>query len=428
MITPEYLNEVIQGVELAVNRLNNQLLKEVVKKIVEAFYTGKDILMPSTIHKLHQIVQSGYTLDEIRKTIEDALPDISSEIHKAFLESANTIAAYNYEFSKLMIHEYNINRDMPEYTFENIPRSAKDLNMTRMEIMKLENAYKRTNGTVRNLTKTTAISVQNEYVQACDDIYMKAQAGVPVQQAVNDVVGDLAKRGITTVEYGTGHTDKIDTAIARAVRTGINQANSEIILTRCAEMGIQYVKVSQHLGARVTKHDDYTNHSWWQGKIYSLDWTKDVLIKNMSSVPLQDKEFGYLQELKQKLMVEKKYNYPDFVETCGYGEIEGICGINCRHTFQMWLPGININNDEPIDPKENEERYLHEQEQRAMERSIRRMKGERKALQQIPRNDDTDAKIALLTEKIKKAVEKYQEHCKKYGLPYYSDRLGIGVI
>ena len=32
---------------------------------------------------------------------------------------------------------------------------------------------------------------------------MKSQAGVPVQQAVNDVVGDLAKRGITTVEYGT---------------------------------------------------------------------------------------------------------------------------------------------------------------------------------------------------------------------------------
>ena len=64
MITPEYLNEVIQGVELAVNRLNNQLLKEVVKKIVEAFYTGKDILMPSTINKLHQIVQSGYRFQQ----------------------------------------------------------------------------------------------------------------------------------------------------------------------------------------------------------------------------------------------------------------------------------------------------------------------------------------------------------------------------
>lgn len=428
MITPEYLNEVIIGVELAVNRLNNQLLKDVVKKIVEAFYSDRDILMPSTIHKLHQIVQSGYTLDEIRKTIEDALPDISKEIHKAFLESANTIAAYNYEFAKLMIDEYNINYDMPEYTFEGIPRSAKDLNMTRMEILKLENAYKRTNGTVRNLTKTTAISVQNEYVKACDDAYMKAQAGVPTQQAVNEVVAEIAKKGIVTVEYESGHTDKIDTAVARAVRTGINQANSEIILTRCAEMGIQYVKVSQHLGARVTKDNDYTNHSWWQGKIYSLDWTKDALIKNMASVPLGDKEFGYLQKLKEKLTAEKKYNYPDFVETCGYGQIEGIIGINCRHTFQMWLPGININNDEPIDPKENEERYRHEQEQRSMERSIRRMKGERQALQQIPQNAETDIQIALLTERIKKAVEKYSEHCKKYSLPYYSDRLGTGVV
>lgn len=428
MITPEYLNEVIQGVEVAVSRLNNKLLIEIVKKIVEAFYSGRDILMPSTIHKLHLIVQSGYSFEEIQRTIENALPDIQTEIHNAFLESANTIAAYNYEFSKLMIAAYDTNWKMPVYTFENIPKSAKDLHMTRNEILKLENAYRRTNGTVKNLTKSTAVSVHQRYTQACDDVFMKSQAGMPAQQAVNEVVADLAKEGITTVTYPSGHSDKIDVAIARAVRTGINQANSEIILTRCAEMGIQYVKVSQHLGARVTKHDDYTNHSWWQGKIYSLDWTKDVLIKNMASVPLQDKEFGYLQELKQKLMAEKKYNYPDFVDTCGYGQIEGIIGINCRHTFQMWLPEININHDEPIDPQKNEERYRHEQEQRAMERSIRRMKGERQALQQIPRNEDTDIKIALLTEKIKKAIEKYQKHCKKYGLPYYSDRLGIGVI
>ena len=304
MITPEYLNEVIQGTEIAVNRLNNQLLVEVIKKIVEAFYDEKDILMPSTIHKLHLIVQSGYSLDEIQQMIEQALPNISKEIHKAFLESANTIAAYNYEFSKLMIQEYSINVDMPEYTFENIPRSAKDLHMTRMEIMKLENAYRRTRGTVKNLTKSTALSVQKAYIQACDDIYMKAQAGMPVQQAVNEVVGDLAKQGITTVTYPTGHTDKIDVAIARAVRTGINQANSEIILTRCSEMGIQYVKVSQHLGARVTKHDDYTNHSWWQGKVYKLDWSKDILQKNIANIPLEDKEFGYLQAIKEKLMEE----------------------------------------------------------------------------------------------------------------------------
>ena len=428
MITPEYLNEVIQGVEVAVSRLNNKLLTEIVKKVVEAFYSGRDILMPSTIHKLHLIVQSGYSLEEIQQTIENALPDIQTEIHNAFLESANTIAAYNYEFSKLMIAAYDTNWKMPVYTFENIPKSAKDLHMTRNEILKLENAYRRTNGTVKNLTKSTAVSVQQHYMQACDDVFMKSQAGMPVQQAVNEVVKDLAKNGITTVTYPTGHTDKIDTAIARAVRTGINQANSEIILTRCAEMGIQYVKVSQHLGARVTKHDDYTNHSWWQGKVYSLDWTKDVLSKNMASVSLGDKEFGYLQELKSKLLKEKKYNYPDFVETCGYGQIEGIIGINCRHTFQMWIPGININNDSPIDPKKNEERFKHEQEQRAMERKIRRLKGERSALKQIPPNAETETQIALLTEKINKAVEAYSQHCKKYGLPYYSDRLGVGVI
>lgn len=428
MITPEYLNEVIQNTELAVNKLNNKLLKDVVKHILYAFQTGNELLMPSTIHDLHKIVQSGYSLEEIQNLIEQSMPSIQSEIHQAFLESANEIAQYNYEFTRMMVEYAKINAKMPEYTFENIPRKASELHMTKAEILTLENAYKRTNYTVRNITQSTANSVYQSYFDCCDDAYMRVQAGQSPSKAITDVIDELAQKGCTSVQYPTGHVDKIDVAVARAVRTGINQANSEIILNRASEMGVQYVKVSQHLGARVTKVDDYTNHSWWQGKIYSLDWNNPILAKNIANIPLQDKEFGYLQELKAKLTKEKKHKYPDFVETCGYGTIEGIIGINCRHTFMMWNPDVNINNDEPIDSAENEKRYNNEQKQRAMERQIRRWKGERSALKQIPPNEYSVRKIAELTSKINAGVDSYKKFCDRNNLPYFGDRLGIGVI
>ena len=428
MITPEYLNEVIEGTQNKVQQLNNLLMIQVIKRIIRAFLKGGELLIPATLHDLHKIAQSGYSIAQIQQEIERVLPSIQKEIHQAFVASANEIAKYQDEFTRLLVENEKINVDMPEYTFQNIPTSASDLHMTTNEILVLENAYKRTNHTVKNITQTTAVCLYDDYIDACDTAYMKVQAGMAPSKAVQESIEDLVDKGITTVDYISGHQDKVDVAVARAVRTGINQANSEIILTRCSEMGIQYVKVSQHLGARVTKHNDYTNHSWWQGKVYSLDWNSPILQKNLANVPLGDKEFGYLQEIKQALMKPKQFNYPDFVETCGYGDIQGIAGINCRHTFQMWFPDINVDHNDPIDPKANEDRYKKEQQQRAMERAIRKLKGKRDALKQLPETPELKKQINALTGRINDRVAKYRDFCNKNRLPYYSDRLGKGVI
>lgn len=420
MITPEYLNEIIRDTELAVARLNTQILVDIVKRISSAFNQGGQLLMPSTIHDMYKIIQSGYDVSDIEKIIQKAMPNISNEIHKAFLSSANEIAKYNDEFARLLIQEENMNIHLPKYTFENIPKSAEDLHMTRSEIMKLENAYKRTNHTVQNMTKTTALRAYRDYIQACDDAYMKVQAGYSPARAIQESVEELAKRGCTTVQYPSGHVDKADVAIARAVRTGINQANSEIILTRCAEMGIKYVKVSQHLGARTAKVDDYTNHAWWQGKIYSLDWNNPILAEHVASVPIDDEEFGFLEKIKRFLTRKRKQQYPDFVSTCGYGTIEGIIGINCRHTFQMWLPEVNIDTNEPIDPAENARREKAEQKARAMERQMRDVRRQIEVVKNIsPQNDDTKDKVRKLKKKLMDMGTKYKEFCDSNNLPYH---------
>ena len=34
--------------------------------------------------------------------------------------------------------------------------------------------------------------------------------------------------------------------------------------------------------------------------------------------------------------------YPDFIETCGYGEPDGMLGVNCRHSFAPFYPGVSV--------------------------------------------------------------------------------------
>lgn len=96
-----------------------------------------------------------------------------------------------------------------------------------------------------------------------------------------------------------GKTDKIDVAVRRAVLTGVNQTANKLQDKRAEEMNCDLVEVTAHIGARVTKKLDHTNHAWWQGKVYSISGNSD--------------------------------KYPGLKETTGYGLVDGLGGINCRH-------------------------------------------------------------------------------------------------
>jgi hypothetical protein len=117
-------------------------------------------------------------------------------------------------------------------------------------------------------------------------------------QAVREALETIVSGGVY-VEYPGGRKDTIETATARAVRTGISQTSAKIQLARMDEFNVDLVIVSAHLGAR-------PDHSVWQGKIYS---------RNGGG------------------------KYPDFVTSTGYGTVTGLCGANCRHHFSPWFEG-----------------------------------------------------------------------------------------
>lgn len=66
-----------------------------------------------------------------------------------------------------------------------------------------------------------------------------------VQEAVNSIVDTQVR-----VNYPTGHTDTIETAVLRAVRTGVAQASGNMAVQGMEERDWDVILVSAHIGAR----------------------------------------------------------------------------------------------------------------------------------------------------------------------------------
>lgn len=123
---------------------------------------------------------------------------------------------------------------------------------------------RQTCGTWQNLTATTANTVTGAFERTLDVAWGKVATGAfdyktAVKQAVDSLADDLP-----AVTYPSGPTDSLEVAARRCVLTGVNQTCAKLQLERARQMGVRYVQVTAHGGAR-------PSHAEWQGKIYALN-------------------------------------------------------------------------------------------------------------------------------------------------------------
>lgn len=217
-------------------------------------------------------------------------------------------------------------------------------------------------------------------------------------KAADQLVGIIVDTQ-TQVIYPTGHVDTIETAVLRAVRTGVAQASGNMAVQGMEERDWDIVLVSAHLGARYGNGGQNPgNHFWWQGKFYSRT--------------------GRTADL------------PLFVESTGYGTGEGLCGWNCRHSFG---PGdLRHNPYAQFDAEENKRAFDLSQKQRGKESRIRRTKTKLVGLRTaIETAEDAGVKATLEAQytRTAKLLEKqnldYNQFCEDNGLKRLSDRIQI---
>lgn len=207
-----------------------------------------------------------------------------------------------------------------------------------------------TAGTLKNLTRTMGFkgahdftSIRDLYIHSLDKALLKMAAGAfSYDQAVNDCIKELAKSGLRSVDYASGRSYQLDTAVRMCIRTACHQLSGKISMRNCETTGTDLVEVDAHWGAR-------PDHAVWQGKVYSRSG------KNKKYPPLS---------------------------ICRYGAADGLMGVNCRHRFYPFFEGISVPNKwepEPGAKEYNGKKYSYydaTQRQRKMERDIRATKRE----------------------------------------------------
>lgn len=384
MLEPEYLRRVSEGSEQIASSLHDYIIRQIIRRIMLRIGRGEEYLLTSSdVWRIKTLQESGYLLEDITAEIAKYTKRQKKEI-KAAMEEAGIKA---------------LEADNKVYQAAGL--SPEPLTQSPALIRLMERNMLVTVNEWTNYTRTTAQVAQALYIAECDIAYNKVMTGaVSYTQAVREAVDTIVKDGVV-VRYPTGHKDTIETATARAVRTGIAQATGDICLKRMEEMDWDIVLVSAHVGARTGDGGQNPgNHAWWQGQYFSRTG--------------KDKRF------------------PDFKESTGYGTIEGLCGVNCRHSFGSGTGEAKDNPYKELMTADNYRLEQAEKRQRELERRIRKTKRAVMGLQEaVDGCKDEQVKFSMQQELDRKSYllqsqnKAYNEYCKDNNLQPLADRLRI---
>lgn len=201
--------------------------------------------------------------------------------------------------------------------------------------------------------ETLTNAARREYYDAVNRGFLALRSGaMNTEEATKSACMNLAKHGIRLTHWESGHTDTVEVAVRRNLKTSMAQTSAKMTIEQMKMYKSDLVIVTSHWGAR-------PSHAVWQGQIYSLSGSN---------------------------------GYADFYDATEYGTLLGLCGVNCRHRFYPYFPGTS-NPMVQYDEEENKKQYLETQEQRAYERAIRAEKRKLAALNGMGASD-ADIKAA----------------------------------
>lgn len=329
MLTPEYLQSVPDRMVELYAQAEADILADMARRI-----NTYDYWIPAAEHQAKMLEEMGMVREEIISRLKALTGRTELEL-KSLMKNAGTAALRS-----------------DDEVYRRAGLSPPPIGASKTLQKTLQAGYAKTRGLFDNLTKTTANTASRQFEKALDRAYMQiTMGGMDYNTAIVNTIKDLSRQGIEAIEYPSGHIDTIEVATRRATITGVNQTALKLQEARADEMGCDLVEVSAHAGAR-------PSHAEWQGGIYSRSGKSD--------------------------------KYPDFVATTGYGTGAGLGGWNCSHGFGPYFEGMartyskeqleeySAKNYEYNGNKMTEYEAL--QEQRYIERGIRRWKREETAL------------------------------------------------
>lgn len=375
---PEELAELFRALEIT-------LLEEICSRL-----KASDQLNEVTVQDIRALRSHGIDLKEIEKAIRKTSGISESKLN----ELLDDVVERNQKYYTELIDLAHITQ--PE---------------TLVSIEDTWAIYEQTKQTLRNITRSmgflvdagrTMLPPAKAYQWALDAATLKVESGaISYGQAIKDAVRELASGGLRVVDYESGHRDHVDVAARRAVMTGVSQLCSKYTEQAAEYLETPYYEVSAHAGARdVPGRSPWASHKEWQGKVYSTR-SGDI--------------------------------YPNIYEVCGLGAVDGLEGANCRHRRNVWVEGVSERTytDKQLDHIDDGlgctfegktyTAYEATQEQRKVERTIRKLKREKAAYSAAGLTDEEQA----VNIKLRRLNAKYKAFSKAAGLPEQRERMKV---
>lgn len=289
--TPEILDALPEELAKIYRALENTLLDEICSRLVFA-----DQLNEVTVQDIRALRSHGIDL----RSIEEAISKTAGISKQKLNSLLNDVVERNQKYYTEVIDLAHVTQ----------PK-------TLVDAATVDAIKQQTHDTFRNLTASMGFLVGNTmlkparaYQWALDNAEMQIQSGaISYNQAIANVVRQLADSGIKVVDYESGHRDFIDVAARRAVMTGVNQICAKYTEKSAEYLDTPYFEVSAHAGARdIPGKSPWSSHKAWQGLVYSTR-SNDI--------------------------------YPSIYDVCGLGAVDGLEGANCRHRRNVWVEGVS---------------------------------------------------------------------------------------
>lgn len=363
MLSPEYLEHCADDIIALYQKLDESISRDIARRLMKM-----GAISDTSKWQAEQLQHAGMLYDDVITEVAKYANASEAAVRRAF-EDAGVLSV---DTERALYKQAGITVPM-------LKQSERAWNI-------LQAALAKTNGELRNLTLTTAVETQQRFIDACTLAEMQVSGGMmDYQTAIRSAIRDASRDG-TSVLYPSGHIDRLDVAVQRAVLTGVNQTCGRISLHLAEEFGCDLMEITAHSGARPA-------HAVWQGKIVSLSGRR-----------------GYLS-----------------LDDIGYNTGAGFMGWNCRHSWNPFFEGIsepsytpeaieklNARNIEFNGSKYTE--YEISQMQRKMERDIRATKRELVAFDEAAKTDPAaQADFAQASVKLKAQETSLKEFCRQTG-------------
>ncbi len=391
MLTPDYFFGKSDKLIDMYQNLEDWILQDIASRLIEA-----GSLSGTADRELWKLQQMGLHRQEIVKRISELTGKSRNEVRRLLKESVLT----SFSDDKGVLERYMETKAPMQNNLV--------INAMNAELIK-------TFGELGNLTRTTIDQSQRDLLNMLNEVDFRVASGMQsYSSAVCEVLDRYANSGVV-VNYPTGTSRSLEAAVRCCIVTSMNQTAAQVTNQYIVEAGIEYVLVSAHMGARHDKKhpEGLESHDYWQGKVYKIRGA-DADAPNLLEAT------GY-----------------DIDPMTGAGHVRnplGLHGYNCRHSHKPWdrslrNPYVDENGNPKIDIHESQEMYEKQQQQRAMERSIRQTKRQLLMKEQemngFPNSPELQKEYDKLSYTLRLKNRKYGEFCAENDLQKQSDRIKV---